>query len=290
MNAGMHRTLCAALFLFAGSDVSAAPVPDFSATSLQPTAYSAGLCSMADEEVTGLLEDLHTRFPLFQKRLTALARRYVGCAPYVRDPLDCEQENWLPFRKTNCTMFVLYAAALANSRSLTEARCHMRFLHYRGGAVGFTTRYHFTADRITDPANRYFSDCTAGMVKDAAALKRAVITLNRSRSGRAFFKGRLNGWTRTVTIDYLPRQGFLPSVLAGVPEAVGIAFVKKELWDSGVLFGHEGLIIDGDLYHSSPGKGVHVVPDYLAAVFPDSSWEGIVFFTLNAVALPECEK
>ena len=222
-------------------------------------------------------------------RLKILAHMYKGASPYCADPLTCEKQDWFPYKKTNCTLLVLYLTAFLNSSSLKEARQHMRFLHYRDGQVDFKNRYHFTADRITDPGNPYFSACTADYVKDRSKLKQVSLVLNRTADNRPFFKGRLDGWKKALVLDYLPREGFSPELLKPLPDAVGVAFIKRSNWDKGIMVGHEGLLIDGDLFHSSPSEGVQVIKNYLSSAFPISGWEGLAFFHIHEV-LPSKEE
>jgi hypothetical protein len=232
-----------------------------------------------DKDLDVLLPELHRRFPAFDDRVKALAQMYRG-APYVADPLTDEAADWLPYGAANCTMFVLYIEAFANSRCMAEAREHMRWLHYRGGMVGFAGRYHFTEDRITDPANRYFAETTVNHVRNAQSLRRIGLELNRRKDGSLLFGDRLGRWTKKVTVSYIPRAGFALGMLTPLPRVLGIAFVKKANWDKGLIVGHEGLLIDGDLYHASLKGGVVVEKNYLAARFPASAWEGMVLFQL----------
>lgn len=238
---------------------------------------------LSPAELDILLPTLQREFPGKNERLKVLADLYQGASPYCADPLSEEQKDWFPFKETNCTLLVLYVTAFLNSSSMAEAREHMRLLHYRGGRVGFKDRYHFTADRITDPKNRYFTVCTAACLKDPKRLKKISLVLNRRSDGKSFFNGRLDHWKKKVVLDYLPREGFSPDMLKPLPDAVGVAFIKKANWEKGIIVGHEGLLIDGDLYHSSPPEGVQVVKNYLSSVFPDSGWEGLVFFNINEV-------
>ena len=232
-----------------------------------------------DKELDALLPELQRRFPLFDDRVKALAQLYLG-APYVTDPLTSETANWLPYGATNCTMYILYIEAFANSRCIAEAREHMRLLHYRSGKVGFTERYHFTEDRISDPANTYFAEITGACVRDPHSLARVALELNRKKNGTLLFGDRLGGWTKKVAFSYIPRTGFTPQMLAPLPRVAGIAFVKKANWDQGLIVGHEGLLIDGDLYHSSVRGGVIMEKNYLKAGFPVSQWDGIILFQL----------
>lgn len=235
-------------------------------------------CSEA--ELNMLLPELHRRFPDFSRRLKAVALMYTG-APYVNNPLTDEGVNFFPYDKTDCTMFVLYAAAFANSRSFTEAIEHMRQLHYRQGTVGFKSRYHFTEDRITDPENKYFSAITEQYIKKTWDLKQVSLVLNRKKDGTCLFGDRLDGWSKKVTLSYIPRDRVIPGMLKPLPASIGIAFVKKSNWEKGIIVGHEGLLIDGDLYHASPGKGVRVIKNFLANEFHKTRWEGIILFSMN---------
>ncbi|MFC1591943.1 N-acetylmuramoyl-L-alanine amidase-like domain-containing protein [Thermodesulfobacteriota bacterium] len=277
MKSILPGSLLAVLFCFAAVCAEAAPAADGPA----PEA-AAAIHACTPAQLDRLLKQLRSREPRFQKRLAALARRYAG-APYCADPLENEQEQWLPYDRTNCTMFVLYVAALANSGSLQEARRHMRYAHYRGGSVGFRQRYHFTTDRITDPANSYFSVITARQVTDPSRLADAAVTLNRKKDGGFFFGGRLDGWSRAVTLRYIPRDGFRPGMLKPLPEVTGIAFVKASNWQKGIVVGHEGLLVGGDLYHSSLSAGVCVVKAYFETAFAGSAWEGAILFSINEV-------
>ncbi|MCP4713616.1 MAG: DUF1460 domain-containing protein [Deltaproteobacteria bacterium] len=237
---------------------------------------------LSEDQLDRLLPELHTTCPLFNDRLAEIVKLYLG-ASYCTDPLTAEETNWFPHAKPNCTMLVLYAAALANGKTYAGAREHMRLLHYRGGAVGFAARYHFTSDRITDEANRYFNDITAGCVKNPVLLQPINLTLNKKKDGSSFFGGRLGNWSREVTVRMVSRKGFSMQNIKQLSPIVGVAFVKKVNFDKGIIVGHEGLLIDGDLYHASPGKGVVVVKDYLAGEFAASSWTGLLFFSINEI-------
>ena len=232
-----------------------------------------------DKELDALLPDLQRRFPLFDDRVKALAQLYLG-APYVTDPLINETADWFPYSATNCTMYVLYIEAFANSRCTAEAREHMRLLHYRRGTVGFAERYHFTEDRITDPANTYFAEITGKYVRNPHVLHEIALELNRKKDGSLLFGDRLGGWTKKVAFSYIPRTGFTPRMLTPLPRVLGIAFVKKANWDQGLIVGHEGLLIDGDLYHCSLKRGVIVEKNYLKAKFPASQWDGMILYRL----------
>lgn len=239
--------------------------------------------SCSENDLDALLGELQRRFPEYLKRIKAVAALYKG-APYCTTPLKDETANWFPYQKTDCTLFVLYSTAFANSSNYQEALTHMRHLHYRGAKVGFKTRYHFTADRITDPDNKYFSVITRQYVKNPDDLKQLTLNLNRKHDGASYFNGRLDNWSRKVTISYIPRAGFHLGMLRSLPEVIGIAFVKQSNWEKGVVVGHEGLLVEGDLYHSSPDSGIDVIKNFLRADFPHSQWQGIILYKINEVS------
>ena len=241
------------------------------------------LCELSPAALDLLLAGVQARHPDFDDRVTVLASRYLGCTVYATDPLHAETIDWFPYRQTNCTLLVLYVAALANSHSLAEAREHMRRLHYRNGRVSFASRYHFTADRITDPDNAYSQECTAQLVRSPDHVRRVSCVLNQRQDGTPTFAGRLHGWQRRVSLAYVPREHFVPDLLRPLPSVIGVAFLKRANWPAGILVGHEGLLVQGDLLHSSPGRGVCLQPHYLERHFAASDWEGVCFFRLLPV-------
>ncbi len=269
-------------FPFYGAETSCA-----SKKSVKP---ETGIYKTSPSDLNSLLPKLKKEFPAKNRRLKALADLYVGAFPYCIDPLTDESKNWLPYSKTNCTMLVLYLAAFINSSSFEEACEHMQQLHYRNGVVDFKNRYHFTSDRITAPENRYFSENTIKYVKNRSVLKNISLVLNRTSEKKSLFKGRLNNWERAVSVDYIAREGFSTEKLKDLPEVIGVAFIKRSNWGKGIIVGHEGLLINGDLYHSSPSSGVNIVNNYLSEMFPESKWEGLIFFSINEVYLSGGER
>lgn len=255
-------------------------VPPCSADTAAGLQENQPLPARSEADINLVLSGLAAQGADFPSRIRTLAAAYVG-APYIRNPLHDETSDWFPFRTVDCTMFVLCVTAFANSRSVAEAREHMRLLHYRDGVVGYGTRYHFTEDRITDPANHYFTAVTEKCVRDQRSLRRVTVALNRKKDGAYLFRDRLGTWSKTVTLSYLPRRKFRMELLDRVPAVCGIAFVKWADGRQGLLVGHEGLLIDGDLYHASPDKGVCRVARYLERVFPNSPWEGFMLFSIN---------
>jgi len=251
-----------------------------------PSGAGIVLSACAESDINNLLAALNAQGADFTNRVKTIAAAYVG-APYTPHPLTDEEKDWFPYRLLDCTMFVLFVTAFANSSSVQEAREHMRLMHYRNGTVGFNHRYHFTEDRITDPANRYFTVITERCVCDTGCLRSVSLTLNKKAKEGYLFGERLGTWTKTVTLSYIPRCGFSKSLLCNVPEVCGIAFVKKTNWDKGLIVGHEGLLINGDLYHASPQKGVCVVKQYFDREFCTSRWDGCIIFSLNQVPLPD---
>ncbi len=230
-----------------------------------------------------LLYELQRRFPNKDDRLKAIATMYLG-ADYYKEPFIDELKDPLPYRRTNCTMFVLYATTFLNSSNYEEALETIRWVHYKGGVVGYKNRYHFTSDRITDPDNKYFTDVTTNYVVDQSFIRELTLTLNVKQDGSLLFEGKLGGWEKTITIKYIKRGDFTIDKLKKLPRSIGIAFVKKSNWPIGVIIGHEGILIDSDLYHSScPTLGLYKIEDYLSESFPFSNWEGMMLFEINVV-------
>ncbi len=229
-----------------------------------------------------ILIELHRRFPIKEDRLKAIAEMYLG-AKYYTEPFVDELADPLPYTRTNCTMFVIYAATFLNSSSYDKALENVKKIHYHDGLVGYKTRYHFTTDRITDPENRYFTEATEQYVSDPSVLWKVSINLNVKQSGGYLLEG-LDGWSKPVTVKYIRRKDFTVDKLKYLPRTLGVAFVKKSNWPIGVVVGHEGILIDGDLYHSgSPSTGLYRIDNYFSEVFPGSDWEGVIFFQINEV-------
>lgn len=230
-----------------------------------------------------VLRELQLRFPDKDDRLKAIATMYLG-ADYYQEPFIDELKDPLPYRRTNCTMFVIYAATFLNSSNYEEALEIIRWVHYKGGVVGYKNRYHFTSDRITDPNNKYFADVTMDYVADPSFVREVTLTLNVKQDGSHFFGGKLGNWEKPITVKYIKKGDFTIDKLKKLPRSIGIAFVKKSNWPMGLIIGHEGILIDGDLYHSSsPALGLYKIENYLSERFPFSDWEGMMLFEINVV-------
>lgn len=278
--------LFCSVFLLTGI-VAAADLSRMQQMSNQEFVSEIKIFQLTPQELDKVLPELHRRFPNYHERVQAIATMYVG-ASYFTEPFTNEEVEWMPYTKTNCTMFVLYTTAFLNARSYQEALEHMKWLHYKGGVVAFKNRYHFTSDRITDSANKYFTNVTEKYVKNPATLPEVTVTLNKKSDGQLLFGDKLGNWTRELTLKYIPRVGFHPDMLKELPATMGVAFVKRSNWKIGVIVGHEGILVRGDLYHSgSPSTGLYVIKDYLATEFLNSSWEGMFFFTMNQVPLKQ---
>lgn len=280
----MLAVLFCSVFLLTGI-AAAADLSHMQQMSNQDFVSQIEIFRLTPQELDKVLPELQRRFPSYDDRVKAIATMYLG-ASYFTEPFTNEEAEWMPYTKTNCTMFVLYTTAFLNAHSYQEALEHMKWLHYKGGVVAFKNRFHFTSDRITDPTNRYFTNVTEKYVKNPATLPEVTVTLNKKSDGQLLFGDRLGNWTRELTVKYIPRVGFRPDMLKALPGTVGVAFVKRSNWKIGVIVGHEGILINGDLYHSgSPSTGLYVIKDYLNTEFPTSEWEGMLLFTMNQVPL-----
>lgn len=236
---------------------------------------------LTESELGLILSELQRRFPDKADRLKAIATMYLG-AEYFTQPFLDELAKPLAYQRTNCTMFVIYATTFLNSASYQEALATVKQVHYRDGLVGYKTRYHFTTDRIRDPKNPYFTLVTEKYVTDPSILGEVSLNLNVKANGE-YLLNKLDGWSKPMTIKYIKRTNFFPDKLSDLPRTLGVALVKRSNWPIGVVVGHEGILIDGDLYHSGSVKtGLHKIDNYLS-VFAESQWEGIIFFQINQV-------
>ena len=213
-------------------------------------------------------------------RVASYAFLQVG-TPYRLGPLGEESppddDPLIAFDSTDCTTINLVSTALAHASDAGGERAAMAIANYRGGAVSFATRFHFTTDRLDSCP--YFGDITRRVA--GAACRRQRVTLNRRAHG-----GRLIDidWSRTRDVDYVPRAlGALFKrwyVSGRLPAAMGIAFVQRTRMDDGLDVVHESLLWQGHtLLHASSKSGRVVMmpwPEFLNG--PGRRYDGFVLF------------
>ncbi|MDQ7826632.1 MAG: DUF1460 domain-containing protein [Candidatus Eremiobacteraeota bacterium] len=201
------------------------------------------------------LGELHRRFPTLEGRMRALALARVG-TPYS---LGCLGEEKPPDQKpffrvdvTDCTVFVLTTLAMAHGSTWDEARELMKKLNYHNPpmvgtkTVSYQNRQHFTYERLHSCP--FFADITASLAAPSVCGK-ATVTLNRKSDGTKLLD---IPWEKEVTALYIPAAQVDEKLVAKLPSAAGVAFVRKKNFSLGIVVSHEGLVIDRKwLFHAN---------------------------------------
>jgi hypothetical protein len=236
--------------------------------------------------MTEMLVQFDERYPDFQNRIKALNLWRVG-TPYGELMLGENKEpDPDPIIRTDvsdCTVHVLTTLAMARSTSWDEALNSMIDIHYKKDLSGkpvvdFSTRWHFTLDRIL---SNPFTENITYAVADSNVLAPLNITLNRKTDGSEFLS--LN-WEQPVATHYIDRGHVNKALLSKLPDVVGIAFVKKAFFKNGIAIGHEGILIDQtELVHASSDSGKTVKVDFLEYFGEDSgrAFDGIMIYKFN---------
>ncbi len=212
------------------------------------------LQQLSIQEIDQLLQTLQREQPQFEDRIRLIALARLG-TPFdwqaIGEGSGIEPAPIFRLDKTNCTAFVLTTMALASAQSYHEAESLMTFLNYYPPSVGqnpisYRNRIHFTSDRLlTSP---YFEIITSA-VADPTRLDTVRLVLNRQEDGTHFLP---IDWEKKVELAYLPKAHITRELLQQLPAVCGVAVIPKELFKSGIIVGHEGILIDGkDFVHAS---------------------------------------
>jgi hypothetical protein len=247
---------------------------------------------LTEEEISFLLPQFYEHYPNFEDRLKAFALWRVG-TPYeiykLGDEVEPDPDPLIRLDVSDCTGHVLTSLACVQAHSWEEARQNMIEIHYKADSVGrkvpsYLSRWHYTADRIT--ANPYTVDITPEVVPKSE-LDSVIITLNRGEDGSEFLE---LGWSRKLTVHYIPSGQIDRELLKKLPAVCGVAFVRKSYFKMGLVIAHEGMIIDNkDLIHASQSAGRTVKLDFLKYYFQENGplFDGIMvyrFVPFDAVA------
>ena len=234
--------------------------------------------TLTESEVTEILPKFHSRFPDFHDRLKAFALWQVG-KPYEIFKLGEEKEPdtdpIIRLDVSDCTVHVLTCLAFVQSESWQEAKENMIHLHYKNHQPDFSTRWHFTSDRIL------LHPLTVDMTKTLLPiekLKIANVTLNQKENGEELLG--LN-WKKEVEIYFIPNNQIDENLLKKLPEVCGVAFVKESYFNLGIVIAHEGMIIDNQfLIHASSNAGETSKIDFLTYYFskPDGIFDGVMVY------------
>ncbi len=236
---------------------------------------------LAEDKASEILAEFQQRFPDFEKRLKAIALWRVG-TPYeifkLGEEIEPDPDPIIRLDVSDCTGHVLTSLALAQSANWAEARANMIEIHYKADRDGhkkptYRSRWHYTADRVT--ANPYTVSFVEDLLPDNR-LATAEIILNIKEDGEEFLD---LDWQRPIKLKYIPSDQINRELLAQLPEVCVVSFVREQYYMLGIIFAHEGMIIDGkSLVHASQSAGETVILDFIDYYFPPEGplFDGIV--------------
>ena len=238
---------------------------------------------LSEENLSEVLPQFMARYPVFEDRLRALAHWRLG-TPYrifqVGEETPPDTNPVFRLDVSDCTVHVLTSLSLAQSRSWQEARQNMIAIHYKPDDQGirqpaYERRWHFTTDRLMHHPST--PDISAELVPpERMAVQH--ITLNRKADGSEHLK---LGWQLTADVRYIPNDLITPQLLKRLPAITGVAFVKAEIFENGIIAAHEGMIVDQQyLLHASQLAGETVKEDFMQYYFPEDGprYTGIMLY------------
>ena len=213
-------------------------------------------------------------------RVAAYAFLQVG-TPYRLGPLGegapPDSDPVIEFKTTDCAVLNLVSAALAHVREAGGERAAIAIANYRRGVIGYTTRFHFTTDRLDSCP--YYRDITRRVA--GRACRHRTVILNHRADGSRWIP---IDWSRRREVFYVPRA--LGADFARwyqrrrIPAAMGVAFVQEKTLGDGLDVVHESMLWKGRTFlHASSLTGrVVTLPwaDFLAG--PGRRYDGFVLF------------
>ena len=239
--------------------------------------------TLTESEVSELLPEFHSHFPDFHDRLKAFALWQVE-KPYEIFKLGEEKEPdtdpIIRLDVSDCTVHVLTSLAFVQSDSWEDAREKMIHLHYKDHQPNYTTRWHFTSDRILS------HPLTVDMTKTLLPIEKLItanVTLNQKGNGEELLE--LN-WKREIEASYIPNDQINEKLLKKLPNVCGVAFVKESYFKSGIVIAHEGMIIDNQfLIHASSTAGETSKIDFLKYYFQkqEGLFDGVMIYEFRSM-------
>ena len=236
---------------------------------------------LSEAEISEILPEFQTHFPDFNERVKAFALWRVG-TPYeifkLGEEVEPDLDPIIRLDVSDCTGHVLTTLAFSQSRNWDEARGKMIAIHYKADEQGrkkptYKSRWHYTADRVTANPN------TVNMTQELLPLDELAmveLTLNKKADGNEFLD---LDWNRPIKLYYIPSEKITADLLAKLPDVCVVSFVRKSYFKLGIVFGHEGMIINNKkLIHASQSAGETVLLDFLDYYFPDDGpiFDGVV--------------
>ena len=211
-------------------------------------------CQLSSEEINKLLPQLQKDFPDFEDRLRTIALERID-TPYnlkaIGDGKGYDSNPVFNIRTTNCTAFILTNVALASARTYQQADSAMAYINYYPVPAGqdpinYKNRIHYTSHRLQ--SSNYFYVLTDS-IADKKQQRTINLILNRKQDGSHFLP--IN-WEKHIELNYIPRKNITKNLLKKFPNVCGVGIVRKELFEKGIIIGHEGIVIDGKYFiHAS---------------------------------------
>ena len=209
---------------------------------------------LSSNAIDQLLPQLRKDYPCFDNRLRAIALQRLN-TPYSLKPIG-DGKGFDPnpvfnIATTNCTAFILTNVALASARTYEQADSAMAYINYYPVAdeqdpINYQNRIHYTSHRLQ--SSNYFYVITDSIAKKNQ-LRTINLILNRQKDGSHFLP---IDWEKHIELRYIPRENITKNLLKRFPNVCGVGIVRKELFNKGIIIGHEGIVIDGKYFiHAS---------------------------------------
>lgn len=253
---------------------------------------TAPVLAMSEKQVDGQIAEAH-RLPLAQ-RVERLSALFLG-VPYGEFPLGDElgPEKGPRWRvdAVDCQTYVETVLAMANSRSLDQARSVLDDIRYKGPPASFANRNHFTEAQWL-PANAakgYLADEVPSIDRRAPV---ETLTLRREEWTKVEGLKRLADAgipEGTFDVRYLPLGEARARMKSIAPGSI-LMVVREASPERVVRISHMGFVVDTPkgrmVRHASIGKE-HAVVEESFAQFVDrqgeyKKWKVVGF----ALALP----
>lgn len=231
-------------------------------------------------EINLILKELWERFPDKTDRLKALAVLRLG-TPYqlgcLGEKSGRDKDPVFRLDVTDCTVFVLTNVALLHSQTFKGAEEMMKFLNYwPDSKTTFENRLHFTTDR--NITSLYFQDITE-KIAGSDKIKEKTVILNKIKAdGKRLID---IDWEKEMVVKYIPNEYITKEFLAGLPKAIGVAFIREGDEEIGLDVRHEGFLFAGELFfHASSVEKKVVVENFFEYYF-GSQFDGIILFEVK---------
>ncbi|MFA6317561.1 MAG: N-acetylmuramoyl-L-alanine amidase-like domain-containing protein [Elusimicrobiota bacterium] len=247
---------------------------------------------MSEKRIALALAVIHREHQDLAGRIAAVSEAFLG-TPYKLGPLgegegaEFDRDPLYSFEQADCTTFVEQVMALSLEPDLRKALdVTLQRVRYKGGAVGYGTRNHFTSiDWVPENIRAGFLEDITERVGGGKA-KVAVKTISKRDWYEAKTSSDIQGFPGLAPAELeakvarlrslgrdLPdeeaRVPFIPledlaAVLPAIPSGTIANIVREPRPDKPVTITHQALIIEVDgrkvLRHAAYGRQVEDVP------------------------------